>query len=76
MNKLSSNGNMLCHQEVEHVLHTLQKDLPVVDIQVELPFDGIVDEHAGLDIDLVVLTVPVGLESYWDAFPSLRIVMP
>ncbi len=35
--------------------------------------NGIVDKDASLDIKLILLVVPVGLESDWHAVPSLRV---
>ena len=63
------------HDEVEAVLDALQEELAVVDVDVELALEGVVHEHAGLDVDVVALTVPVGLEGNWHTVPSLGVRM-
>ena len=68
-----SDGSMHGHDEVEAVLDALQQESAVVDIDVELSLEGIVHEHAGLDVDVVVLTVPVGLEGNGHTVPSLGV---
>jgi len=69
----SSDCVMQRHDEVEAVLHALQEVLPVIDVDAELPLKGIVNEHARPDVDLVVLTVPVGLEGHWYSVPPVRV---
>ena len=61
------------HDEVEAVLNALEENLAIVDIDVELSFEGIMDEDAGLDIDVVILRVPVSLESHRHAIPTLGV---
>ena len=63
------------HDKVEAVLHTLQEDFPVIDIDIEFPFQCIVHKDACLYVNVVVLTVPVGLEGHWHAVPSLGVSM-
>ena len=46
---------MHAHDEVEAILDRLEQVLPVVDVDVELAFHGVVDEHARLNVDVVVL---------------------
>ena len=47
--------------------------LAVVDVDVELALDGVVHDHASLNVELVVLVVPVGLERDRHAFPAVRV---
>ena len=61
------------HDEVEAVLDALEEDLAIVDIDVELSLEGIMDEDAGLDVDVVILRVPVCLECHRYAIPTLGI---
>ncbi len=62
MNKaLASDDRVHGHDEVEAVLDALEEDLAVVDFDVELPLQGVVDKHSGLNVD-VVIHVPVRLE--------------
>ncbi len=77
MNKaLASDGRVHGHDEVEAVLDALKEDLAVVDVDVELPLQGVVDEHAGLDVDVVILRVPVRLEGDRHAVPTFRVDVP
>ena len=66
---------MHAHNEMEAVLDTLQEDLSIIDINVEFAFEGIMNEDASLDIDIIILTVPVGFEGNWDTFPSVGVGM-
>ena len=43
------------HQEVEAVLDALQEDLAVVNVDVELSLQGVVDQHTGLNVHVVIL---------------------
>ena len=61
------------HDEVEAVLDALEEDLAIVDIDVELSLEGIMDEDAGLDVDVVILRVPVCLECHRYAIPTLGV---
>ena len=61
------------HDEVEAVLDALEEDLAVVDIDVELPLEGIVHQHAGLYVNVIVLRVPVGLECDRYTVPAFRV---
>ena len=66
---------MHAHEEVKAVLDALQQDSAVVDIDVELALECVVNEHTGLNVDIVILTVPVGLESDGHAIPALGVRM-
>lgn len=66
---------MHCHEEVEAVLDALEEDLSVINIDVELALECVVHKHAGLDVDHVVLAVPVCLEGDWHTVPSLRVAV-
>ena len=66
-----SDGGMHGHDEVEAVLNALEENLAIVDIDVELSLEGIMDEDAGLDVDVVILRVPVRLESHRHTIPTL-----
>ena len=68
-----SDGGVHGHDEVEAVLDTLEEDLAVVDINVELPLQGVMHQHAGLYVNVVVLRVPVGLEGNWNAIPTFGV---
>ena len=68
-----SNGCMHGHDQVEAILDALQEKSSIVNINVEFAFEGVVHEHAGLDINVVVFRVPVGLEGNGHAVPSLRV---
>ena len=61
------------HDEVEAVLDALEEDLAIVDIDVELTLKGIVNKHTCLDINVIVLRVPVSLEGNWDSIPTLGV---
>ena len=61
------------HDEMENILHRLQQMLSVIDLDIELAFDGIVDQNASLDVHVVVFVIPVRLESDWDTIPSVWI---
>ena len=61
---------------MEAVLYALPEDLAVVDVNVELPLEGVVDEHAGFDVYVVILRVPVRLEGHEHAIPTLRVYVP
>ena len=65
----------MTHDEVEHVLNAHKQNFPVVNIQVELPLDCVVDQHASLDVSLVILVVPMSLESDGDTLPTVRVVV-
>ncbi len=71
----SSNCCVHRHDEVEAVLYTLEQQSSVVNIDVKLTLECVVNQDAGLDIDVVVLRVPVCLEGYGDTIPSLRVSM-
>ena len=61
------------HDELEGVLDRDKEVLAVINIDVELTLNGIVDQHAGADVNLVVLTVPVGLVRDRDAIPTVMV---
>ncbi len=60
---------------MEAVLDTLNEDFAIININVELSLKSIVNEDASLDVDVVVLRVPVGLESHWNTVPTLGVHM-
>ena len=72
---LSSDTCVEGHDEMEAVLDTLKENLSVIDIDVEFTLNCIMDQHASLNVNVVVFTVPVSLESHRYTFPSLRVVM-
>ena len=47
--------------------------LSVVNLDIEFALDGVVDEDACLDVHIVVLVVPMGLESDRNTIPTVRI---
>ena len=51
---MNSDGCMETHHKLEAVLHTDQQVFPVVNINIEFPLEGIVDEDASLHANLVV----------------------
>ena len=61
------------HDEVEAVLDTLEEDLAIIDIDVELSLECIMNEDAGLNVNVVILRVPVRLEGHRHAIPTLGI---
>ena len=73
--KSSSNGCVHRHDEVEAVLDALQQESPVVNIDIEFTLEGVVHQHAGLDVNVIIFRVPVCLEGYRDTIPSLRVSM-
>ena len=46
---------------------------PIIDLNVEFVFEGVMDQHARLDVHLVQFVIPVRLESDWDTIPSVWI---
>ena len=63
------------HDEVEAVLHTLEQKSPIINIDIELTLECVMNQHTSLDVDIVILRVPVCLEGYGDTIPSLRVSM-
>ena len=59
------------HDELEAILDADQQVLAVIDVNVEFALDGVVDEHAGLDANLVILRVPVRLVRDRHTVPSV-----
>ena len=49
--------------------------LSIVDLDIEFAFYRVMDEHARLDVHIVVLVVPVRLERDRHSVPALRIGM-
>ena len=70
-----SNGSMHAHDEMEHILHTLHKNLAIINLNIEFVFNCIVNHNASLDIQLVVLVVPMRFESDWNTIPSIWILV-
>ena len=68
-----SDGGVHGHDEVEAVLDTLEEELAVVDIDVELSLKGVMHQNTGLDVNVIVLRVPVGLEGDGYTIPALRV---
>ena len=56
-------------------MDTLKEDFAIININIELSLKSIVDEDACLDVDIVVLRVPVGLEGHCDTVPAIGIDM-
>eukprot|EP00355_Strombidium_rassoulzadegani_P001289 CAMPEP_0168613184 /NCGR_PEP_ID=MMETSP0449_2-20121227/3318_1 /TAXON_ID=1082188 /ORGANISM="Strombidium rassoulzadegani, Strain ras09" /LENGTH=61 /DNA_ID=CAMNT_0008653805 /DNA_START=77 /DNA_END=262 /DNA_ORIENTATION=- len=54
---------------VEGGLDAIDQDLPVVDVDAELPLEGVVHQDTGPDAERVVLSVPVGPVGDGDALP-------
>ena len=61
------------HQEVEAVLNADEEVLPVVDVDAEFALEGVVHVDAGLNADLIILTVPVCLVGDRHAVPAVWI---
>ena len=70
-----SDGSVHGHHEVEHVLNGLKQVLAVIDLDSEFGLNGVVDEHASLDVHAVVFVVPVSLECDWHTIPAVSINM-
>ena len=49
---------------------------PIIDFNAELVFDRVMDQHTRLDVHLVVLVVPMRLESDRNTVPSVRVNVP
>ena len=60
---------------MEAVLYTLEKNFTIVNIYVELSLQSVVNENACLDVNILILWIPVGLESDGDTIPTLGISM-
>ena len=58
---------------MEHILYGLEQVLAVVDVDAELSFYRVMHQDASFNIELVVLTVPVGLESNRHTIPSVGV---
>ena len=66
---------METHNMMEYILNTLQQYLPIIDINIEFSFNGIMDQNTSSNIDIIIFTVPMGFESYRDTIPSLGVQM-
>ena len=64
---------MDAHEEVETTFDTVKQMLSVIDIKIEFSLQSIVDQDAGLDIDLVALRVPGGLVGNGDSLPPVGV---
>ena len=64
------------HDVIESSLDTVDQDFPVIDINAELPLEGIVDHDAGPHTQHLVLSVPVGFVGDWDSVPSDMVNFP
>ena len=60
---------------MEDILNWLEQVFSVIDLDIEFAFNSVVDKDARLDVHIVVLVVPMGLESDGDAVPAVRIGM-
>jgi len=60
---------------MEHVLDRLQQVFTVVDINVEFSFNRVVNQNASFNIEFVVFTVPMGLESDRYSIPPVGVNM-
>ena len=47
--------------------------LAVIDLNIELALHSVVDQNAYLDVHVIVLVIPMGLEGDGDAIPAVRI---
>lgn len=61
------------HNELEGAFNRVNEDLLVVDVDIELSLEGVMNEDAGLDVDVRVLTIPVGPVSDRNTIPTLGI---
>ena len=64
---------MKSHNELEGLFYRVNEDLPVVNVDVELSLKSVMNKNASLDVDVGVLTVPVGPVSDWDTVPTLGV---
>ncbi len=62
---------MISSQEVEGLVHRAEKDLAVVDVNVEFTLKSIMHVHAGRDIWSAVWVLPGGFEGEGNAIPPL-----
>ena len=60
---------------MEAVLHTLEQQSSVVNIDIELALECVMHQYASLNVDVIVFRVPVCLEGYGDTIPSFRVGM-
>eukprot|EP00356_Strombidium_inclinatum_P002479 CAMPEP_0170479510 /NCGR_PEP_ID=MMETSP0208-20121228/720_1 /TAXON_ID=197538 /ORGANISM="Strombidium inclinatum, Strain S3" /LENGTH=133 /DNA_ID=CAMNT_0010751913 /DNA_START=20 /DNA_END=418 /DNA_ORIENTATION=- len=70
---IGSDGGVDTHQELEATLHTVQELSSLVDVDVEFSLQGIVDQHAGADVDVVGLRVPGRLVGDGHTVPSVGV---
>ena len=66
---------MNTHYELEAIFDGLEQVFPIVNLDVEFVFEGVVDQHARLNVHLVEFVVPVRSVGDWDAIPALRVSM-
>ena len=62
---------METHNEMEHILNTLEQNLSIINFTVELSLYSIMNEDACLDISDAILIVPASLEGHWHAVPAV-----
>ena len=67
---------MLIHNEGEGFFNTTEQNFLIININTELSLNGIVDENAGSNTDLIILSFPVCLEGDWNSIPSVSIDLP
>ena len=63
------------HDEVETILYRLEEMLSVINLNGELTFDCVMDQHTSLDILFVILVVPVRFECDRNTIPALWVNM-
>ena len=66
-----SDGSVHAHYEMEHILHGDEQVLAVIDFDIEFVLNSVVHEDTSLDADVVVLVIPMGLESDRHTIPTI-----
>ena len=59
--------NLECHVQTGYQISS------ILDLNSELPLDGIMNMSAGGNISISSFVVPVGFEGDWDALPTIRV---
>ena len=59
------------HDELEAVLNADEQVLSIVDVNVEFSFESVMNVDTGLNTDLIILRVPIGLIGDWNTVPSV-----
>ena len=68
-----SNSSVHAHDPMEDILHTLHENLTIINLNIEFVLNCIMNHNASLDIQLIVLIVPVRFESNRNSIPSVWI---